>query len=257
MSLPQGTYDREIKYQRSGESYEQDRYGSRFRQAYLRRRTNVLIQLISNTSGSEKQVLEVGCGTGINLERIFHKYKGTIKLSGVDISTVMLEQAESRLSCIGGDFSLINASAFELPFQDQSFDILYNTRFMHQFTIAEQSAMHMEFERVVRPGGVIVSEFYGSRQGRHPNNSRHLERYPRFESVESILGSKFHCIPLSFRGSQSAYKVMGGLAARCWDNLLLRIPIRNLVHEYFAVLKRKPSNDEHRDDDISPQAEDC
>src|SRR5262245_4442602 len=61
-----------------------------------------------------KDVLEVGCGTGLLLER-FAKFAKSAK--GVDLSPGMLEKARGR------GLDVAEASASELPFEAGSFDV--------------------------------------------------------------------------------------------------------------------------------------
>ena len=64
-----------------------------------------------------KDVLEIGCGTGMILKEIAPTARSA---KGIDISPGMLEQAKSR----GLDVQV--ASATELPFEDASFDSVYS-----------------------------------------------------------------------------------------------------------------------------------
>src|SRR5690606_25372618 len=64
--------------------------------------------------GQARDVLEVGCGTGLVLKRI-REFARTAK--GVDLSPGMLEKAKTR----GLDVQL--GSATELPFEANQFDV--------------------------------------------------------------------------------------------------------------------------------------
>ena len=67
-------------------------------------------------------VIEVGCGFGWNLEKIGKQNKN-IKLVGIDFSKTQLEKATELYAdkCI--DF--IKASAFDIPFNNSSFDVVF------------------------------------------------------------------------------------------------------------------------------------
>ena len=90
----------------------------------------------------DKSVLEVGCGTGVLLERI-----GNFASSarGVDISDGMLERARQR----GLDVEF--ASATDLPFEDDSFDVVHSWDFLHH--VPDVPKAISEISRVLRPGG--------------------------------------------------------------------------------------------------------
>lgn len=98
-----------------------------------------------------KSVLEVGCGTGLILERLGRSASRAV---GVDLSPGMLEHARSR------GLEVHEASATELPFEDATFDVACSFKVLaHVEDI--QTAM-AEMARVVRPGGQVIVEFYNS-----------------------------------------------------------------------------------------------
>ncbi len=99
-----------------------------------------------------KQALEVGCGTGLILERVARFAAGA---KGIDLSPGMLAKAKAR----GLDVAL--ASATELPIADASVDVAYSFKVLaHVPDIAKAMA---EMARVVRPGGWVLAEFYNAR----------------------------------------------------------------------------------------------
>ena len=94
-------------------------------------------------------VLEVGCGTGLILQRAAAHAK---KAVGVDISPGMLEHAKRR------GLDVYEGTATELPFEDESFDLVYSFKVLaHVEGIAQALE---EMKRATRPGGRIVAEFY-------------------------------------------------------------------------------------------------
>lgn len=99
--------------------------------------------------GQGKDVLEVGCGTGLVLERI-RRFARSAR--GIDISPKMLEIARSR----GLDVQA--GSATELPFADASFDVACSFKVLAH--IREIRRALEEMARVVRPGGHVIAEFY-------------------------------------------------------------------------------------------------
>jgi len=98
---------------------------------------------------SGREVLEVGCGTGLILERLALVAK---RAEGIDLSPGMLEKARSR------GLSVKEASATALPFADGSFDTVVSFKVLaHVPDIAGALA---EMARVCRPGGRVLAELY-------------------------------------------------------------------------------------------------
>jgi ubiquinone/menaquinone biosynthesis C-methylase UbiE len=96
-----------------------------------------------------KRVLEVGCGTGLILERLA---KHAEDAWGLDVSPGMLRAARERgLQCVVG-------SATSLPFADASFDLVCSFKVLAHVPDIEGALR--EITRVTRPGGAMVLEFY-------------------------------------------------------------------------------------------------
>jgi len=99
--------------------------------------------------GSGRDVLEVGCGTGLVLLRI----RAFARLArGVDLSPGMLAKAQAR----GLDVSL--GSATELPFDSNQFDVTCSFKVLAHVPEIEKALSEMA--RVTRPGGMVLAEFY-------------------------------------------------------------------------------------------------
>lgn len=99
--------------------------------------------------GAGRDVLEVGCGTGLVLERI---QKFARRATGVDLSPGMLAKAKQR----GLDVAL--ASATQLPFDSNRFDVTCSFKVLAHVPEIEQALAEMA--RVTRPGGIVLAEFY-------------------------------------------------------------------------------------------------
>jgi len=99
--------------------------------------------------GTDRDVLEVGCGTGLVLARIAQFAR---EARGVDLSPGMLELAQQR------GLQVVEGSATELPFPDRSFDVTCSFKVLSHVPRIEQALAEMA--RVTRPGGVILAEFY-------------------------------------------------------------------------------------------------
>lgn len=99
--------------------------------------------------GQGRDVLEVGCGTGLVLQRLQQFARSA---RGVDLSPGMLEKAQQR----GLDVTLGSATA--LPFGDNQFDVTCSFKVLAH--VAEIEKALAEMARVTRPGGTVLAEFY-------------------------------------------------------------------------------------------------
>lgn len=99
--------------------------------------------------GAGKDILEVGCGTGLVLARL-SQFARTAK--GIDLSPGMLDLARAK------GLDVIEGSALELPFRDDSFDVVCSFKVLPH--IPQVDCTLAEMARVTRPGGYILAEFY-------------------------------------------------------------------------------------------------
>lgn len=96
-----------------------------------------------------RDVLEVGCGTGLVLSRVAPV---TRTLHGVDLSPGMIQKAKER----GFDVSV--ASATSLPFADDTFEVAFSFKVLAH--VPDLPKALGEMARVVRPGGRVIAELY-------------------------------------------------------------------------------------------------
>jgi len=132
-------------------------YYDAYSQRYDQIRQNAYHQLISEITrdflfkfiSPKNRVLDLGCGTGINLEWL---KKTGAKVIGFDLSQEMLKQA-----CGKGN-TVVRGTAPRLPFEPQSFDVVYSFKVLPH--VEEIDTAFEEIARVLKPGGVAVLESY-------------------------------------------------------------------------------------------------
>lgn len=99
-----------------------------------------------------EHVLEVGVGTGLSLPM----YPGWVKLTGIDVSREMLDQARRRVARrqLANVQALLEMDAEHMSFADGSFDRVVA---MYVVSVVQHPERVMaELRRVCRPGGEIL-----------------------------------------------------------------------------------------------------
>jgi ubiquinone/menaquinone biosynthesis C-methylase UbiE len=119
-----------------------------------------------------KHVLEVGCGTGLILERVA---QFAASARGIDLSPGMLEKARAR------GLDVAQASATELPIESESVDVAYSFKVLAH--VPDIGVALAEMARVVRPGGWVLAEFY---------NARSLRRLVKAVKPPTAVSDKTH-----------------------------------------------------------------
>jgi SAM-dependent methyltransferase len=107
-----------------------------------------------NVSG--KRVLEIGLGQGADSESLIRR---GARWSGVDLTAESVERVRTRLTLRGLLFDdLVQGSVLELPFADNSFDMVFSHGVLHH--VPEIQRAEKEIHRVLRPGGELVIMLY-------------------------------------------------------------------------------------------------
>lgn len=96
------------------------------------------------------EVLDVGCGTGIQLAAY---QQAGCRVTGVDASPAMLEVARRRL---GKSASLTVGDAARMPYPDRVFDLVLAATVLHEMSPVVRTAALTEMKRVLRPGARIL-----------------------------------------------------------------------------------------------------
>lgn len=96
-----------------------------------------------------RSVLEVGCGTGLVMERVA---RFAARVRGIDVSPGMLARARER------GLDVQEGSATALPFADGELDVVYSFKVLAHVEPVEDALAEMA--RVTRPGGYLVFDAY-------------------------------------------------------------------------------------------------
>ncbi len=94
------------------------------------------------------RLLEVGCGMGTDLLQFA---RGGAKVTGVDLTPRSIEISQQHLAVYGerGDFAISDGE--NLPFADESFDVVYSNGVLHH--TPDTAGAVREVHRVLRTGG--------------------------------------------------------------------------------------------------------
>lgn len=126
--------------------------------AYRLRKNEYLPRRVDFGAWAGRDVLEVGCGPGLDLVRFA---RGGARLTGVDIAPAALGLAADYCRVAGVQATLLEADGAHLPFADSSFDFVYCHGVLS--FVRNPAGVIAEAHRVLRPGGEALLMVYNRR----------------------------------------------------------------------------------------------
>lgn len=98
-------------------------------------------------------LLDVGCGTGLELDRIFRRFPD-LEVTGVDLSREMLaklreKHGDKNLTLLQGDY-------FALELGRERYDAAVAFETLHHFPAEKKRELFAKIRRSLRPGGVYL-----------------------------------------------------------------------------------------------------
>jgi len=104
---------------------------------------------------NNKQVLEIGCGIGV--DGLEWALAGN-RYVGLDYNLPSCQITRGRFQAAGREGSFSNGDAENLPFADESFDVIYSFGVLHHTPGTEKAVE--EVYRCLKPGGLAIIMLY-------------------------------------------------------------------------------------------------
>ena len=104
--------------------------------------------------GPNPFILDVGCGTGINLLEAARVLGPCKRLLGVNLAPGMVEEARKKAAVAGVPATFVVGDADKLDVEDGAVDLLICNSVYHWFPDRRHTVS--EFARVLRPGGQVL-----------------------------------------------------------------------------------------------------
>jgi ubiquinone/menaquinone biosynthesis C-methylase UbiE len=176
--------------------------------------------------GCSGSVLDAGCGNGNILLRVASRLSGhpsqnPVRYVGLDFSKNMLSMAASRISYANLAQGCIN----HLPFKDETFDRVVSSGVITCLpSVQDEVASLKEFYRVLKPGGILVVDFF--------NQHSHFTRFRKTLLKEEIKAPEY-ISPACFRShlEEAGFKVLAfrGFDYRPMDPVLSILSMLSLL----------------------------
>lgn len=103
------------------------------------------------------ELLDLGCGTGLELERYFALNPGA-RVTGIDLSRGMLDALERKFP--GKSLRLICGSYFDAPLGEEAFHAAVSVESLHHFTRERKLGLYRRLCQALKPGGYFILTDY-------------------------------------------------------------------------------------------------
>ena len=111
--------------------------------------------LLPKAEGS--RVLDLGCGTGLELEEYFSLNPGA-KVTGIDLSEAMLKALKTKFP--EKELTLIQASYFDTPLGENRYDAAVSVESLHHFPAEKKASLYGKLYQALKADGVFVLTDY-------------------------------------------------------------------------------------------------
>ncbi|MBI3378856.1 MAG: class I SAM-dependent methyltransferase [Nitrospirae bacterium] len=135
--------------------------------------------------------LDIGCGTGIVLNDI-REHAVPV---GIDASEIAITLTKTR-----GHQNLLCADVCNLPFKDESFDLITTLGVLYNEGVKSDDAAIMESYRVLKKGGIIIIDeaAFNFLQSKHNISVGGVRRYRRSQLINKCKKCGFEILKASY-----------------------------------------------------------
>ncbi|MTI67239.1 MAG: class I SAM-dependent methyltransferase [Firmicutes bacterium] len=105
------------------------------------------------------RILDLGCGTGNELENIFNKAENAT-ITGVDLSQKMLTQLRKKYKAYSNQIKLINGSYESVRLSEKKFDYAVSVMSLHHFTYHRKRNIYEKILKSLKTNGIFIEGDY-------------------------------------------------------------------------------------------------
>lgn len=133
------------------------------------------------------KVLDLGCGTGLELEEYF-KLNPYTETTGIDLSEDMLNALKAKFP--GKHLTLIHGSYFDVPLGDRIYDAAVSVESLHHFSAEMKMPLYKKLYASLKDHGIFVlTDYFAESEEREKEYSEELARIKR---EQELSGDTFY-----------------------------------------------------------------
>lgn len=104
-----------------------------------------------------KTLLDLGCGTGLELQAIFDRFP-MLQVTGIDLTQPMLDVLAQKYS--DKHITLQCGDYFQTPWNTQQYDAILSVQSLHHFTHTDKRDLYRRVASALNPGGLYIEADY-------------------------------------------------------------------------------------------------
>lgn len=137
--------------------------------------------------GAESEVLDLGCGTGLELEEYF-ALNPSVHITGIDLSTAMLNALAKKFP--DKDLHLINGSYFDILFENRRYTAAVSVESLHHFTEQQKGALYQRVFHALTEGGYFILTDYFAESNRL--EKEYFDNLKKLKQEQNIRDNDFY-----------------------------------------------------------------
>ena len=131
--------------------------------------------------GKEAHVLDLGCGTGLELEAYF-RLNPDASVTGIDLSEAMLKALREKLP--NRRLNLVRGSYFDVPLGEEKYDAAVSVESLHHFPAEQKEALYRKVHAALKEGGrFVLTDYFAESEELEAEYFRNLARMKQEQNL--------------------------------------------------------------------------
>ena len=129
----------------------------------------------------EARVLDLGCGTGLELEEYF-ALNPSACVTGIDLSEAMLNALKSKFP--DQELTLILGSYFDVPFGENQYDAAVSVESLHHFSAERKASLYRKLHTSLKKDGCfILTDYFAESEELEQEYFRNLDELKKAQGL--------------------------------------------------------------------------
>ena len=157
------------------------------------------------------KILDLGCGTGLELDEIFKRLPH-VSVVGIDLTQAMLDQLKQKY--LDKDIRLIYGNYFDIDLSENTFDTAISFQTMHHFPREDKVGLYRKIHKALKSNGVYIEADYMITD-QSLENKLHTENTRLCSKMNTPQGEVYHFdIPFTVDHQITMFKQAGFSSAK-------------------------------------------